>query len=209
MNREYADIKFVGLTGQTGAGKTTAGEFFVDNGYGVINCDLVSRKVVSDGTSCLSDLVSEFGIEILKADGRLDRKRLAEIVFTNEKKLLTLNEIIFPYILEKITTAAKQLIEYDFKVIVFDAPTLFESEFDKMCDIIISVVADKQIRLSRIIERDNISIDLANARINSQYDDTFYAGKSDFVLTNDGDRAEFTKQLIAATQFISSYIKVV
>ncbi len=154
MGKSHKDIILVGLTGQTGAGKTVAGQFFADKGFGVINCDLVSRKVVSDGSDCLDRIVEEFSDKILSPDGTLDRQKLAMIVFTNNQKLMKLNEIILPYITEKIFGVVDFLIESGFKTIVLDAPTLFESGLDKKCDIIVSVIAPEKDRVYRIIKRD-------------------------------------------------------
>lgn len=209
MNTIHKDIIFVGLTGQSGAGKTTAGELFVEKNYGVINCDMVSRKVVSDGSNCLNALVSEFGVVILNPDNTLNRSCLAEIVFTSNDKLMKLNEIIFPYITDKIIQTAETLIESGFKVIVLDAPTLFESGMDRLCDIVVAVVADYTMRVNRIIERDNISIEMAQARIASQYDDSFFKQKADILISNDGNKEDLSQKLTKVVAYIDNYEKVV
>lgn len=209
MNTLHPDIVFVGLTGQSGAGKTTAGEFFVEQNYGVINCDMVSRKVVSDGSGCLKELVREFGVFILNKDDTLNRGNLAEIVFSDNKKLMRLNEIIFPYITDKILSVSEELINAGFKVIVLDAPTLFESGLNRICDIVIAVVADYDTRVNRIIERDKISQEMASARIASQYDDNFFKEKSDMLITNNGNKDELLQNLLEITEHIKNFKKVV
>lgn len=209
MNKLYKDVVFVGLTGQSGAGKTTVGEYFADCNYGVINCDVVSRKVTSDGSDCLDDLRLEFSNIILNEDGTLNRKTLANIVFSDNSKLLRLNEIIFPYILDKIQSAAEALIKNGFKVIVLDAPTLFESGLDKTCDIIISVVCDQNVRLDRIILRDNISKNEASARMSSQLDEDYFKTQSDLLIDNDSDVKALSTQLKSVRSYIDCYKKVV
>lgn len=209
MNKVYKDIVFVGLTGQSGAGKTTIGKLFVEHNFGVINCDLVSRKVTCDGSNCLNDLVAEFSDKILSADHKLDRKALGEIVFTDNEKLLRLNEIIFPYITDKIISVAEYLIETGFKIIVFDAPTLFESSIDKICDIIVSVIADEDIRIERIINRDNISKELAVARIASQYDDDFFISQSDIIIKNNVSLHLLKEEFNTTARYITNFKKEV
>ena len=96
------NIKVVGLTGQTGAGKSSVSKIIRAQGIEVIDCDLVSREVVANEKRCVADLALEFSITILNMDGTLNRKRLGSIVFGDKSKLDKLNEIIFPYIKEYI-----------------------------------------------------------------------------------------------------------
>lgn len=100
-------IHVVGLTGQTGAGKSTVSSLFRTRGIKVIDCDQVSRDVVSGEKSCLADLALEFSIAILNMDGTLNRKKLASIVFGNPQKLSKLNELIFPISGRKSTAGWK------------------------------------------------------------------------------------------------------
>ena len=91
-------VMVVGLTGQTGAGKSTVSQVFADNGFAVINADLIARAVVEKGTKCLDEISDFFGSRILNEDKSLNRKALAKIVFTDKSKLDSLNTIIYPYI---------------------------------------------------------------------------------------------------------------
>lgn len=197
----------VGLTGQSGAGKTTIGEYFVDCGFGVINCDIVSRKVVSDGSDCLDRLVAEFSEAILNKEGKLNRKALGAIVFNDNEKLLKLNDIIFPYIIAKIKNVISCLEDAGFNIIVLDAPTLFESGIDRMCDIIISVIANKDVRIKRVMERDNISEIEATNRVDSQYEDNFYTSQSDFIIENNNSQYALIPTLSRTCEFIRNYKK--
>lgn len=179
----------VGLTGQSGAGKTTVCDTFEKSGFAIINADIVAREVMSKGSECLDETVSVFG-DILLEDGTLDRKKLAGIVFSDSDKLSIYENIIFPYIIsstkEKIDMYKKEMYNY----ILLDAPTLFESKADGLCDIIVSVIADRDIRLNRILKRDSITLHEAESRLNSQKNDDFYTGKSDYVIKNNGSLSE-------------------
>jgi|Cm1ome_4_1110797.scaffolds.fasta_scaffold08263_2 dephospho-CoA kinase len=186
-------VTVVGLTGQTGAGKTTISKIFSDNGYMVIDADKVARKVVEKGSNCLYEIEELFGREVLNADGTLDRKALAAIVFTDKTKLETLNTIMHPYITKEILRMIKENSNRGVKLILLDAPTLFESHADDFCEIIISVLADENVREQRIIARDNISHEQARQRMDSQYSDEFFMSHSDYIIRNDGDIETVTK----------------
>lgn len=170
----------VGLTGQTGAGKSTVSKVFAENGFYVIDADRVARKVMDKGNDCLGEITLSFGTGVLNPDGTLDRKALANIVFNNKLRLDKLNSITYPYILSEIS----RQIENTDGFILLDAPTLFESGADKMCDIIVSVTADPQIRKKRIIKRDNLTNEQAVSRMNSQPDESFFVEHSDYIIKN-------------------------
>ncbi|MBR3920843.1 MAG: dephospho-CoA kinase [Oscillospiraceae bacterium] len=179
----------VGLTGQSGAGKTTVCETFKKNGFAVINADIVAREVMSKGSECLDETVSVFG-DILLEDGTLDRKKLAEIVFSDSDKLSIYENIIFPYIIASIRDKIGVYKREKYDYLLLDAPTLFESKANKLCDIIVSVIADRKIRLERILKRDLITLCEAESRLNSQKNDEFYVAKSDYVIKNNGSLSE-------------------
>lgn len=177
----------IGLTGQTGAGKSTVCSLLKSRGYSVIDADLIARQVVDRGEKCLLDLAIEFGIEILNADGTLHRRKLADIVFNDKEKRVRLNQITHPYILDEIKLQTDALLEKGERVVFLDAPTLFESGGDALCDKIVSIVAPVGLRASRIKSRDILTEDEASARIGAQHGNKFYAERSDFVIENSSD----------------------
>lgn len=180
-------IKIVGLTGQTGAGKTEVSKIIAFQGITVINCDEVAHEVADREKSCLADLALEFSIMILNPDSTLNRKKLASIVFGNPEKLKKLNEVMFPYIRAEIYKELERLSSKGIPVVILDAPTLFESGLNHDCDFIISVTAPLETRRSRIVVRDHLSDTLARKRISSQHDDDFFVENSDIVINNAGD----------------------
>lgn len=197
-------VMVVGLTGQTGAGKSTVSEVFSENGFAVINADLVSRKVVEKGTPCLAEISDFFGEDILNPDGELNRKKLASVVFNDKAKLDSLNTIIYPYILSEILQQIKSHSANGEKLILLDAPTLFESHADDFCDIIISVLSDAEQRERRIIARDGLTHEQAQARMNSQLKEEFFVSHSDFTISNN----DSLDNLYCISKEVSDKIKI-
>ncbi|MGI6403006.1 MAG: dephospho-CoA kinase [Oscillospiraceae bacterium] len=185
----------VGLTGQTGAGKTVVSRYLQQKGYQVINADAVAREVVAKGSQCLLDLVLAFGVDILQADGTLNRRKLGDIVFTDPEKRKTLNRITFPYIQEEIFSRVEQLQQQGADIVFLDAPTLFESGTHKRCDQIVSVIAPPEIRLERILQRDDITQEQGKARMSAQHPDEFYTTRSHHVLVNDSSLPDLFAQV--------------
>ena len=171
-----------GLTGQSGAGKTTVSDAFKENGFEIINCDLVAREVTQAGSECCKKLAKIFP-DCFDDGFALDRRKLGEIVFSDKAKLQMLNDTIYPFINKLID---KKINAAQSRFILLDAPTLFEAGADKLCSVIVSVVADYDIRLERIIKRDGISKELAKKRFASQHTMEFFREHSSFVIENNG-----------------------
>lgn len=171
-----------GLTGQSGAGKTTVSDAFRENGFEIINCDLVAREVTNVGSKCCKELAKLFP-SCFDENYALNRRKLGEIVFSDKNKLQKLNDTIYPFINKLID---EKIISAQSNFILLDAPTLFEAGADKLCSVIVSVVADYDIRLERITKRDGISAELAKKRFSSQHTVEFFKAHSDFVIENNG-----------------------
>ena len=182
-----SEVMVVGLTGQTGAGKSTVSKIFSANGFAVINADSVARQVVEKGSMCLDEIADFFGNTVISEDGTLNRAALANIVFSDKAKLETLNTIIYPYITGEILRQIRVHSMKGEKLILLDAPTLFESRADDFCEIIISVLANADIREKRIIARDGLTVDQARRRMNSQLDEEFFKSHSDYIIHNNGN----------------------
>lgn len=180
-------VMVVGLTGQTGAGKTTVCKIFSENGFSIINADHIARIVVEKGQPCLKEICEFFGKDILLENGILDRPKLAGLVFTDKKKLELLNSITYPYITSEILRTIRRLSAHGHKLILLDAPTLFESRADDFCELIISVISRDNLRLERIMQRDKLSRESAQYRMDSQLKEEFFRQNSDFIIKNNSD----------------------
>lgn len=186
----------IGLTGPTGAGKGEVCTLLAHNdAIAVLDCDLVARWVVEKGEPCLQELVREFSDSILQPDGSLNRRTLGSIVFSDEQRLQRLNEIIFPYIRERIDREIEILQQTGKREIILDAPTLFESGADRRCDRIVAVTASDAVRRKRIMCRDGITAEQAQNRMDSQFPNEYYEQRAGYVIRNDGDRDSLRHQV--------------
>ncbi len=171
----------IGLTGPTGAGKSSLTTVAQKKGYRVIDCDKLARKAVKKGTKGLDALVDTFGKTILLKNGELNRKELAERAFSSPENTELLNKTLLPFIEELV------LSESDDDLILWDAPTLFESGLNSKCTATVAVLADTHTRLKRIMERDEICEKDALLRINAGKDEYFYKKNANFILYNNGN----------------------
>ncbi|MBC8584423.1 dephospho-CoA kinase [Youxingia wuxianensis] len=181
----------VGLTGQTGAGKSTLSKMFSGHNVFVIDADVVARQVLEKSKGCLMDLVLEFSTDVIHPDATLNREKLAEIVFSDKAKLKRLNEITFPYIIDEIERRIEKEKYKGTPIVVLDAPTLYESGLDKNCHRVVAVIAPMELRRDRIIQRDQMTQQAAMRRINAQHDDEYYTSRADYILTNGEDIDNF------------------
>ena len=182
----------VGLTGMSGAGKTTACEVFADAGFHVIDCDKAARDVVQPGRPALTAISAYFGNEVLDRGGGLDRRRLGSIVFADSAALKALDDIIYPYITYSIIFT---MIGSGRKLFLLDAPTLFESGADKLCDTVVCVTAEREKCTQRIMARDSLTRAQAEARLSSQHGAEFYITRSCYSAVNNGRLDEFEGRL--------------
>ncbi|MBQ7874384.1 MAG: dephospho-CoA kinase [Oscillospiraceae bacterium] len=180
----------IGLTGQTGAGKSSVREIMRRKGAAVIDADTVAHGITENSLDCIYDIVSHFSCLVLNDRGTINRKALGRRVFSDKKELAVLNKIIFPYILDAIEHEVLGCIAGGAENIVIDGATIIESGCGKMCDVLVSVVADSETRTERIIKRDGISKTDAERRISAQKTEEFYTENSDHIIRNDGSLAE-------------------
>ncbi len=182
----------IGITGPTGAGKTTTLDELEKMGGGVIDCDAVYHELLKSDIALQNLLKDKFGA-IEDENGGIDRKKLGAIVFHDPEALERLNKIVN----KAITQAVRErLEEYREKkncpAAAIDAIALFESGLAQLCDTTLAVIAPAEIRVKRIMAREGISEDYARARVSAQNPDEFYASRCEYVLCNDcSSRVEF------------------
>lgn len=173
--------KIIGLTGGIGSGKTTVAKLFEAEGIPVYYSDEEAKKIL-DVPEITALVVQKIGVSILDSN-TINRKKLAEIVFREPQKLAELNAIVHPAVKLHFDT---WLTNHDsFPFVVKEAAILFESGAYKYCDIILSIVASEEIRIQRVMQRDQCSREAVIDRLKNQFTDNQRVEKSDFVIVNE------------------------
>lgn len=167
----------IGITGNSGSGKSYIADIISGYGFLRIDMDSIAHSIYEENNACLEEIKKHFGEKVFSR-GRLMRKALGEIVFSDGKKLELLNEITHKYIMEE---AAKRM---NGEKIILDAPVLIDTAFEKLCDKIILVTSDTDTKIKRIMERDNISYQYAMKRIKSQPDEKYLSTRCHFIVDN-------------------------
>ena len=185
----------IGLTGPSGAGKSTVSILLSSFGLPILDADVIYHRLLTPPSDCLNEIAAHFGREILLPDGTLDRRALGKLVFEDDAEREHLNRIAHSYILQEVRKQVRQLRAMETPAAVFDAPQLFESGADKECSLVISVLADADIRLHRILQRDGISEEDAMRRMQAQKSDFFFRSHSDYVIENDGSPEYLLRQV--------------
>jgi len=181
----------IGLTGGIASGKSTVSKYLAEKGFKVCDADKIAKDI-SEKKLVQNEIILNFGDKILAEDGKVDRKKLKEIVFADKDKLKKLNAIIHPKVIDFYRELKEKNAD---ETIIFDVPLLFESGIDKFCDKILVVISDYDVQLNRIIERDNIDKELASKIIKSQISNEERIKKADIVIENNTSLEELYEKI--------------
>ena len=180
-------MKVIGITGGTGSGKTSVLRMMERLGCFAIDADEVYHRLLRENEEMLAELEVHFP-EAFR-NGRVDRSILGRIVYNDPVKMEILTSVTHPYVVKEVNRILQIGQKHNAPMAVIDAIFLIESGLDKICDLVIGVVAPRKVRMERIMERDNITEEQALARINAQPDEQFYYDHCDYIInnpTNDG-----------------------
>ena len=183
-------MKYIGITGPTGAGKTTALGELEKLGALVIDADAVYHRLLAGHPPLIQALEEAFGGDILDGEGRLDRKKLGARVFGSPAALAQLNAITHPFVMAEIDRLAAEGERNGKTAAAIDAIALIESGAAGRCDAVVGVLADPQVRVARIMVREGIGEDYARRRVAAQPGEDFYRAHCTHILVNDGDDPE-------------------
>ena len=188
----------IGLTGPSGSGKGYCDGIFASLGIPYIDTDEVYHGLLVPHSPCTEELALTFGKEILTEDGAIDRKKLAKTVFSDPsgELLNRLNTITHKYVIEKTDCILDAFRKENRVAAVIDAPLLIEANMHKICDFCISILADKEGRLARIMARDGLDEAAARMRLDSQKEDAFYSSATKYTVLNNGDASSLEAELI-------------
>lgn len=184
------NMKIIGITGGTGCGKTTALETLKDFGALVIDCDALYHELLESSAELINEIDKYFPGAV--TDGVLDRKALGAVVFTDEEALRDLNIITHKYIHLELRRRLREWAMQGGTLAAVDAIELFSSGIAKRCCATVGVIADREVRLRRIQQRDGISLEYAMMRVNAQRPNEYFEERCDYILQNNGTREEFS-----------------
>lgn len=184
----------VGLTGSIGTGKSTVSNILKNRNIDIIDADKISREILNN-TTALDEIFDYFGDEVKNPDGTLNRKKLGNIVFNDDVKLIKLNSITHPKIKQIIDSRINEYKINNEKMVIVDAPLLIEANFCELVDKILLIVCDEEVQITRIIKRDNCSREDAILRIKSQMSQVDKKKYADYIIDNSYDLEILNKQV--------------
>lgn len=176
----------IGITGGSGSGKSTVANLFCELGACTIDADAVYHRLLNESNDMLRELKGRFP-EAVDKSGKLNRRLLAGIVFSDVDALSDLNSIAHKFVIEETEREISRLYQKNEQCLCVDAIALFESNLTSVCDVTVGVIAPRDVRVKRIMARDSLDEEAALARINAQQEDKFYTDRCDYVIINDGD----------------------
>ena len=192
----------LGLTGNIGCGKSSLSNIFMRNKINVVDADLVSREIMNDKDT-LEEIKKSFGNDIINEESNLNRKKLAQIVFNDDKELVKLNNITHPRIKEKINDKIKKIENNKENIVIVDGALLIEANYLDIIDKLIVIVCDEKVQIDRIIKRDNCSKEEAIIRIKSQMSQDEKMKYADYIIDNSADKLN----LETKAEILIEYIK--
>ncbi len=183
----------LGVTGNIASGKSMVAELLQKKGALLLSADQLAREVVAPGTRLLDELISQFGSEILQADGSLDREHLGRLVFADEAARRRLNALLHPAIARLAEQRLAVLSASGAPLVVYEAPLLFEAGAEKRVDKVLVIRIDPELQLRRLIVRDQCDAAEARRRIDAQMPQQEKAARADYLIENSGGLEELER----------------
>ena len=190
--RSRSTKKIIGLTGGFGTGKTTVAGILRSFGAGIIDADKISHDLLNSRTDTRGKVIRAFGREILDMHGKINRRKLAGIIFSDKKSLIKLNKIMHPAVINRIKQEIKKSKE---EVVVLDAPLLIETKLNKLVDIVVVVKAGINKQIARAQKKAAHSRAEIIARIRAQMPLKEKLRFADFIIDNNGTKKDTRKQV--------------
>ncbi len=193
-------MKTVAITGRSGCGKSTVAQYCRSRGFPVLDGDAVAREVTQPGSPCLPALAKAFGADILDEDGALRRGVLAQRAFATKGDARRLTDITHPEIVRRLLAGVAQARAAGAKLVFVDGAVIVGAPFEPFCDAIIVVRAPQQVLEQRIMRRDGISRQAAQARLASQLAQEKLDAAATFLLDNTGSEQALRAQARAVLE---------
>ncbi|HCU7146419.1 TPA: dephospho-CoA kinase [Staphylococcus aureus] len=186
--------KVIGLTGGIASGKSTVSELLSVFGFKVVDADKVAREAVKKGSKGLAQVREVFGDEAIDENGEMNRRYMGDLVFNHPEKRLELNAIIHPIVRDIMEEEKQEYLKQGYNVIM-DIPLLFENELENTVDEVWVVYTSESIQMDRLMQRNNLSLEDAKARVYSQISIDKKSRMADHVIDNLGDKLELKQNL--------------
>ncbi|HGZ8410532.1 TPA: dephospho-CoA kinase [Staphylococcus aureus] len=186
--------KVIGLTGGIASGKSTVSELLSVFGFKVVDADKAAREAVKKGSKGLAQVREVFGDEAIDENGEMNRRYMGDLVFNHQEKRLELNAIIHPIVRDIMEEEKQEYLKQGYNVIM-DIPLLFENELENTVDEVWVVYTSESIQMDRLMQRNNLSLEDAKARVYSQISIDKKSRMADHVIDNLGDKLELKQNL--------------
>ncbi|HHE6859108.1 dephospho-CoA kinase [Staphylococcus aureus] len=186
--------KVIGLTGGIASGKSTVSELLSVFGFKVVDADKAAREAVKKGSKGLAQVREVFGDEAIDENGEMNRRYMGDLVFNHPEKRLELNAIIHPIVRDIMEEEKQEYLKQGYNVIM-DIPLLFENELENIVDEVWVVYTSESIQMDRLMQRNNLSLEDAKARVYSQISIDKKSRMADHVIDNLGDKLELKQNL--------------
>ncbi|HDK7511509.1 TPA: dephospho-CoA kinase [Staphylococcus aureus] len=186
--------KVIGLTGGIASGKSTVSELLSVFGFKVVDADKAAREAVKKGSKGLAQVREVFGDEAIDENGEMNRRYMGDLVFNHPEKRLELNAIIHPIVRDIMEEEKQEYLKQGYNVIM-DIPLLFENELENTVDEVWVVYTSESIQMDRLMQRNNLSLEDAKARVYSQISIDKKSRMADHVIDNLGDNLELKQNL--------------
>ncbi len=197
-------MKWYGLTGGIASGKSSVSQILKNEGFAVVDADLIAREVVDAGRPGLQLVVDQFGTSVLKPDGGLDRKKLGQMVFGQPEKLLLLESILHPLVKQETARQRQSYKDQGQALVFYDVPLLFEKNMQADFDGIIVVATSEDVQRARMKTRDRLSEDEITKRLGSQKSMAEKIKQATWVIQNDGSLEDLKKSTLQVLRKIQS-----
>ncbi|HCY0834628.1 TPA: dephospho-CoA kinase [Staphylococcus aureus] len=186
--------KVIGLTGGIASGKSTVSELLSVFGFKVVDADKAAREAVKKGSKGLAQVREVFGDEAIDENSEMNRRYMGDLVFNHPEKRLELNAIIHPIVRDIMEEEKQEYLKQGYNVIM-DIPLLFENELENTVDEVWVVYTSESIQMDRLMQRNNLSLEDAKARVYSQISIDKKSRMADHVIDNLGDKLELKQNL--------------
>lgn len=191
-------MKVIGLTGGIGSGKSTVSAYLKERGYLILDADQIAHDITKKGSLVLQQIADAFGADMLDAEGNLQRKKLAAVAFSTPENKALLESLTTAEVVRLISNQVAELRnsgEYD--IIFVDAPLLFEAGVDRLTDLVWLVTVEDEIRIARVMARDQVSREDVLQRIANQMDNDEKIRRSQEIIDNSRGKEELYQQVTA------------